>query len=156
MTFRPLAVVALLALAGCASLPTSRQGGWTMQASGTAGAALTWTDVTGREPLKIACRRNPADLYVASDLARPTSGPVTLRIDEATFALTPTHDEPRLAAAAPMPDGLAAALMSARAIGLVGTARRIGPFPAPDAKISAAFAIACRGPTSRRGGGAPG
>jgi hypothetical protein len=156
MILRPLAVIALLALAGCATVPTSRQGGWTLQASATAGAALVWADVAGREPLRIACRRNPADLYVASDIARPAAGPVTLHVDEASFTLTPARDEPRLAATAPMPDALPAALMSAKAVRLTHGAGRTGPFPAPNAKIAAAFAIACRGPTSRRAGAWPG
>lgn len=156
MTLRPLAIVALLALAGCATVPVSRQGGWTLQASATAGSALVWGDHQGREPLRIACRRNPADLYVASDIAPPATGPVTLRVDEASFALTPTRDEPRLAATAPMPDALPAALMSAKAVRLTHDGGRAGPFPAPNAKIAAAFAIACRGPTSRRAGAAPG
>jgi hypothetical protein len=41
-------------------------GGWTMQASATAGAALVHTAKDGAEDLRVACRRNPADLWVSA------------------------------------------------------------------------------------------
>lgn len=57
--FRALPALALASLAGCAT----PSGGWTVQASATAGAAMVYRDVDLE--LRIACRRNPADLFVS-------------------------------------------------------------------------------------------
>ena len=64
MYAKTLAGLAALILPSCATPSTSRE--WTMQASATAGAALIYHDGQADE-VRIACRRNPADLYV-----RPT------------------------------------------------------------------------------------
>lgn len=53
------ALAALTAIAGCAT----PSGGWTVQASATAGTAMVYRDVDLE--LRIACRRNPADLFVS-------------------------------------------------------------------------------------------
>ncbi|MDB5452060.1 MAG: hypothetical protein JWO33_638 [Caulobacteraceae bacterium] len=156
MTLRPLIAATALLLAGCATIPPPKAGAWALQASATAGAALVRTDNQGRDALRIACRRNPADLYVASDLAEPATGQIALTVDDRAFPLTARGEEPRLSATGPLPDGLPAALMSARRVALSYGGRRLGPFPAPDAKTAAAFAIGCRGPTGRRAGAGPG
>ena len=56
--FRAVPALALMAVTGCAT----PSGGWTVQASAAAGAAMVYRDV-GLE-LRIACRRHPADLFV--------------------------------------------------------------------------------------------
>ncbi len=59
--FRALPLVGLACLAGCAT----PSGGWTVQASATAGTAMVYRDVDLE--LRIACRRNPSDLFVSLD-----------------------------------------------------------------------------------------
>ena len=134
-----------LALAGCATAPTRASGGWILQASATAGAALARIDDKGGDTLRIACRRAPADLLVASDAMAPGTGPAVLRVGELAVALTAGGEAPRLSATAPLPDGLPAALMSGGAVSLTHAGRTLGPFPPPDPKSAAAFVIACRG-----------
>lgn len=137
-----------LVLGACASLPPPAvplAGGWKLHASATAGSALVRNDAKGREALRIACRRNPADLYVASDLLRAGPEPVLLSIGDKIFTLAPTGDEPRASGTAPIDPALPAALMSGAPIGLREDGRAAGPFPGPDAADAAAFVIACRG-----------
>jgi hypothetical protein len=156
MTLRLLPAAAGLALAGCATAPPPATGDWTLQVSATARTALARTDGRGRDAPRIACRRNPSDLYVASDLAGPATGAVALTVDDSAFPLVANGGEPRLSATGPLPDGLPAALMSARRVALNYGGRRLGPFPAPGPKVAAAFLIGCRGPTGRRAGAWPG
>ncbi|MDB5465851.1 MAG: hypothetical protein JWQ46_613 [Phenylobacterium sp.] len=143
----PAAVLAGLALAGCASVPTGASGAWSLQASATAGAALVFSD-GGRDLLRLACRRSPTELYLASDRVKPAHGEVSLAIDGHRFSLRPVSDEPRLAAVAPMPDALPAALLSGGRIGVTADGHSLGPLPAPDGKTAVAFVIACRADTA--------
>jgi hypothetical protein len=136
-----------LALAGCATgarqtAPTP--GTWALQASATAGSSLTFPTPAGRDALRIACRRNPAELYVASDLAGPTAGPAILSVGRHSFPLAGATGEPRFSATGAVPAGLPAALLENGEIALQLQGRRMGPYPAPDAKQTASFAIACR------------
>jgi hypothetical protein len=58
--FRAIAtLLPALLLGACAT----ESGGWTLQASATAGAAMVYRDVDLE--LRIACRRDPADLFVS-------------------------------------------------------------------------------------------
>lgn len=57
--FRAVPFLLLTALAGCAT----PSGGWTLQASAVAGTAMVYRDVDLE--LRIACRRDPADLFVS-------------------------------------------------------------------------------------------
>lgn len=147
-----IAAIALLvsaaALAGCATTPEPaappQAGRWAIQASATAGAALAFTD-QGGDVLRIACRRHPFDLYVASDRLPPVAGPARLEIGERAFVLTASSAEPRFSGTAPPPPALDAALMSGEPLRLSAGGRSLGPLPAPDGKLAAAFAIACRG-----------
>ncbi|MDB5450304.1 MAG: hypothetical protein JWQ52_1432 [Phenylobacterium sp.] len=146
----PAAVLAGLALAGCASAPMGASvapGAWSLQASATAGAALVFSD-GGRDVLRLACRRSPTELYLASDRLKPAHGEVGLEIDGHRFSLRPASDEPRLAAVAPMPDALPAALLSGGRIGVTADGHSLGPLPAPDGKTAVAFVIACRAETA--------
>ena len=140
------ALVPLLALtaAGCATVDRPSAGSWTMQASATAGSAMVRVEA-GVEVLRLACRRNPADLLVTAERLRP-AGPVSLRIGGATFGLTPQAGAPMLVAAGPIPETLPAALMGGGPIVVTSGSRRLGPFPALAPQTAAAFAIACRGP----------
>jgi hypothetical protein len=45
-------------------------GGWAMQASAAAGTALVHTADDGGEDLRVACRRNPAELWVSAPRLR--------------------------------------------------------------------------------------
>ena len=45
-------------------------GGWAMQVSAAAGAALVHTGADGGEDLRIACRRNPTELWVSATRLR--------------------------------------------------------------------------------------
>lgn len=144
---RPVLLLAVLALAGCATAPPREAvGRWDMQASATAGAALVHAGADGRERLRIACRRNPADLWVATGELRGSGAPVALTVGGETFTLTPADAEAGLSASAPLPPALPAALMGGGTVALSQGGRSAGPFPPPDARTAAAFAIACRGP----------
>jgi|GEM_PF-4933368 len=145
------AAVPLLALAlgACATVrpePPDDASRWTLQASATAGAALVHADAEGREVLRIACRRNPEDLFVATPWLRGGAGVPQLSVGEAVFPLNPIDGGPGLTATAPWPSGLPAALMAGGAVTIRQGRRTDGPHGAPDAKTAAAFAIACRGP----------
>ena len=147
------ALVPLLGLlaAGCATLkppapaPEAEGGAWALQASATAGSALVRTDAAGGEQLRIACRRNPPDLFVATGQLRNTGAIVLLRAGRTTVPLTPAAEAEGLAATGPLSDTLPAALMGGGEISVTQAGRRLGPYPAPDEKTAAAFAIACRG-----------
>lgn len=145
---RSAAPLLALALCACATVrpePPDEASRWTMQASATAGAALVHTDAEGREVLRIACRRNPEDLFVATPWLGG-GGPAQLSVGEAVFALTVVEGGPGLAATAPWPTGLPAALMAGGPVTIRQGRRADGPHGPPDAKTAAAFAIACRGP----------
>lgn len=146
---RRVLALMLLSLAACAT-PHQPVGGppgpkatWTVQLSASAGAALIQAAPAGHEALRVACRRNPTDLYVAAPGLAPTPRALTLQVGEKSFPLTGQTEGRTLAAVGPWPDALPASLMSGGTIRL-----RLGPqswaFTAPDAKTAAAFAIACR------------
>lgn len=151
---RPLALplaFAALALAGCAidarkiGLPVKGpKPTWDVQVSATAGAALVQHTPAGVEALRIACRRNPRDLYIASGGLPARAGPLALEVGGRSFPVTGQTEGPRLTAVGPWPDGLPAALMSGGAVRLA-LGRETWAYAAPDAKTAAAFAIACRG-----------
>jgi hypothetical protein len=149
MTLRRLPIaLAALAVAACATVPAPRSPGvWRLQSSATTGAALIF-EAGGHAVLQLACRRNPADLYVASDQLKATGGPVVLQVGARSFALTARTDEPRLAATAAIPDSLPAALMSGGAIGLSAGRQALPSLPAPDGKVVVAFVISCRAETA--------
>lgn len=140
-----LALLAHLGLAACASTPDAPQGRWALQASATAGSALIVEDGQG-EALRIACRRDPADLFVTTSRLSGAAGAPVLRVGEHTFPLGDPGEGPALTATAPIPPGLPAALMSGGIVSLDQGGRRLGPYPTPDSKTVAAFAIACRAP----------
>lgn len=146
---RAAAALLALALGACATVgpePPDEAARWTMQASAAAGAALVHTDAEGREVLRIACRRGPQDLFVASAWLRGGGGPVRLTVGDEIFPLTALPGEAGLSAAAPWPDRLPAALMAGGPVTVSLGRRADGPHGAPDARTAAAFAIACRGP----------
>jgi hypothetical protein len=138
-------------LAGCASVPGPDPAGvtgeWSQQISATAGSSLTLSSA-GQDVLRLACRRNPTDLYLASDRLPAAKGPVRLQIGSHSFTMSPSGEEPRLAATSTVPAALPAALMSGAPIEVSAGGRTLGPLPAPEAKTAAAFAIACGGPAS--------
>ena len=141
---RTAAIAALLSVGACATAPDGPPPAkWALQASATAGSALILEDSQG-EALRMACRRSPADLMVMTSRLRSNGAPVVLRIGEETFSLAPQGEAPGLVAVAPVPPGLAAALMSGNAMSLSQDGRRVGPFTAPDQQTAAAFAIGCR------------
>ncbi|WP_374469070.1 hypothetical protein [Phenylobacterium sp.] len=133
----------ILALAGCASAPEAPPPGtWALQASATAGSAIVRSD-SGGEALRIACRRDPPDLWVSTGRLHG-EGPVRLQVGAEPFTLAPAAEPQGLSAVAPLPDRLPAAMMGGGEITLSQGRRRLGPYPAPDAKTVAAFVIACR------------
>ena len=142
---RHLVLLLAAGLAACATTPDGPRGRWALQTSATAGSALIVEDGQG-EALRIACRRNPADLFVTSGRLNGADGPVALHVGEQIFPLGPPAEGPALTATAPIPPGLAAALMSGGVVSLDQADRRLGPYPTPDSKTVAAFAIACRSP----------
>jgi hypothetical protein len=134
-----------LALVGCATpaKPPAPAGSWRLQASATSGSALVRSEA-GVEAVRIACRRNPPDLFISSERLPSSTAPVRLEVGRETFALAATADPMGLAATAPLPDGLAAAMMAGGEIAVAQDRRRLGPYPSPDPKTVAAFVIACR------------
>lgn len=146
---RPAAPLLALALCACATArpePPDDASRWTLQASAVAGAALVHADAEGREVLRIACRRAPPDLFVASAWLKGGGGPVRLSVGAEEFPLTALPDEGGLSAAAPWPDRLPAALMAGGPVTVSVGRRADGPHGGPDPKTAAAFTIACRGP----------
>ncbi|HEY8616915.1 hypothetical protein [Phenylobacterium sp.] len=145
---KALSILVALAVAGCASLPaprpTAANGAWTLQASATAGSALVWTDSRG-EGLRIACRRNPADLWLATPRLKGTPGAVWLATGGDTFQLTAEGVAPVLSAVGPVPETLPSAITAGGGLGVRQGPRALA-FPSPDPKTATAFAIACRGP----------
>jgi hypothetical protein len=134
---------ASLALAACATMGPAPSGKWALQTSAAAGSALFLEDGQG-QVLRIACRRNPADLYLHTGRLRPSGEPVTLRIGEQSFSLAEQAKLGGLTATGPLPPAFPAALMSGGSVSVHHGGEALGPFPAPDQKTVAAFAIACR------------
>lgn len=138
-----LAAAALL-VAGCSpSAPPAADGAWTMQVSATAGSALVWKEA-GKEALRIACRRNPADLLASTPKLAGRPGPVRLRIGDASFDLQSEGEAPLLSATGPIPQDLPAALVSSQAMSLQQDGQSVTSARAPDPALAQAFAKACR------------
>ena len=132
--------VAALALAACTDSAPSGQ--WTMQSSATAGSALVLTQ-NGSEALRIACRRNPADLLVTTPRLAGRRGPARLEIGDTAFKLRSAGDEPVLSATGPLTAALPLAMASGRAISVHQAGAATAAFPPPERKIAEAFASAC-------------
>lgn len=88
-----------------------------MQASATAGAALIRTE-GGDEVLRIACRRNPADVWISTSLLHDGPGTVRLQIDQTILELVPEPDGPPLSASGPSNAAFPGVLGSGKAIRL--------------------------------------
>ena len=127
--------------------------GWTLQASAAAGAALVKTGPDGREELRIACRRNPADFWVRASRLRPIGSEerLSLGADDEVVALVARPDLSRsewVEASGPVPAALLARLETGAMVGVsygAQTLRTTGPNPA----LAARFAAACRSPRIR-------
>jgi hypothetical protein len=137
-----LAGMAALASGGCGTAGVPARATWTVQVSATSGAALVRAEY-GSETLRIACRRNPADLLVTAAHPAGRSGPVRLAIGTAAFDLQADADAPMLAATGPLSAALPAALAAGGTIALHrdGT---MAAFGRPDRATATAFAAACR------------
>lgn len=136
-------MVAMLSLAAC-SRPTSPAPGaiWSMQASATAGAALIRSE-GGNEVLRIACRRNPDDVWISTSLLDDGPGTVRLRIDQSVLELVPEPDGPPLSASGPPNAAFPAVLRAAKAIRLQrGTGPQVAVEP-PARATTEAFIAAC-------------
>ncbi|MCR5879058.1 hypothetical protein [Phenylobacterium sp. J367] len=145
---RPLRLVLPLALtaAGCASAPEPAGPGALDDAGLGHGRRGGGAD-RGR-PRGAAHRlpEAPSDLMVATPLLKGGAGEVRLEVGANTYGLTGQGAAPALTAVGPMPETLPAAVTSGDSISLRHGRRTIGPYPALDPKMAAAFAIACRGP----------
>ena len=127
--------------------------GWTLQASAAAGTALIKTGPDGREELRIACRRNPADLWVLASRLRPIGSEerLSLGADDEVTALVARPDLSRgegVEASGPIPEALLARLEAGATVGVsygAQTLRTTGPDPA----LAARFALACRSAGAR-------
>lgn len=136
------AAVACLVLAACvAPVPASR---WTIQVSATAGAALVLAE-RGDEVLRIACRRNPADLLLVTPRLAGRAGPVRLQVGTTAFDLHADADVDGsvLSASGPPSGALSTALFAGGAVS-VSQGGASAAFPAPDPATARAFAAACR------------
>ena len=156
MSPRPL-LLALL-LAACAPPPEPgieppreagpvTLSGWTLQASAAAGAALVKTGPDGAEELRIACRRNPADLWVAVAGFRPIPSEERLSLganDEVVALVARPDARPAgVEASGPIPEALLARLETGAAVGVSYGAQTLRTF-GPDPALAARFAAACR------------
>ena len=144
----------LLALAACAPDEPARTtdaptaSAWTMQVSAAAGAALVLRSETGAERLRIACRRQPADLYVVAPVFRQIGSEerLTLGAGDALATLVVAQDTPPgapLAASGMLTEIFIAAVAAGRPIGASYGASQIAPL-APPPELAARFADACR------------
>lgn len=152
MTIRTAAaLLPALVVAACATTqapsPPARSA-WRVQSSATAGAALVLSGGGGEDVLRLACRRAPSDLYLASDRLKPARGPVTLQVGEHSFTLQAVAEGAHLAAVAPIPDALPSALMNSGAIRVSAGAQHLEGLPTPEGTVVAAFVIACRAETA--------
>ena len=154
----PRSLMPLLLLAACTARPqpglVPLQGpgpvalsGWTLQASAAAGAALIKTGQDGREELRIACRRDPADFWVLAGALTPIGSEERLSLgagDEVVALVArPELRAQGVEASGPVPAALLARLETGATVGVsygAQTLRTTGPDPA----LAARFAAACR------------
>jgi hypothetical protein len=127
---RAAPLLALAVLAGCAS----PSGGWTLQASAAAGTAMVYRDVDLE--LRIACRRDPADLFVS--LEPPGVWPFKIASRDGAYEIT---SYARGGASDAITDQTVEAL--ATGVSVVAGERRIDP-PSPPEDVADAFRAACR------------
>jgi hypothetical protein len=137
-----LASIAALAFAACRTPVAPPRATWTVHVSATSGAALVRTD-HGSETLRIACRRNPADLLVAAAHPAGGNGPVRLEVGTAAFNLHADADAPLLTATGPLGEALPAALTAGGTI-VLHRGGAMAAFGRPDSATATAFAAACR------------
>lgn len=121
---------------------------WTIQASATAGAALVLSGADGREQLRIACRRSPADIYVAAHLQPVESEErLTLGFGETLFSLVrqpSAGSDSVVEATGPLTAELAEAVVNNQPIGISYGSKNLGPFQAPTPDVAQTFQQACR------------
>ena len=144
----------LLPLVACApdepARPTNAPAAsaWTMQVSASAGAALVLRSEIGAERLRIACRRQPAELYVVAPVFRQIGSEerLTLGAGDALATLVVAQNTPRgapMAASGTLTEIFIEAVAAGRPIGASYGASQIAPH-APPSELAARFADACR------------
>jgi len=141
--FLPFAMMAAFILAACSVSVAPRAAGiWSTQVSATAGVALVRTE-GGKEVLRIACRRNPADVWIGTTLLPDGPGALRLQIGQTVLELVPESGEQGLSATGAPSAAFSQALGSGQPIYLH---RANGPGVAvePPARAAAeAFAAGC-------------
>ena len=128
---------------------------WSLQASATAGAAIILSDDTGAERLRIACRRNPAELYVSAPAFTRIGSEerLTLGAGDELATLVVSQETPPgrpLEAVGQLSADFVDAFAAGRAIAASYGASAIGPAPSPPPHLRASFAAACREALSGR------
>ena len=113
-----------------------------MQASATAGAALVRTE-SGKEVLRIACRRDPADLWMSTSLLNDGVGTVRVQVGQAILELVPEPDGPPLSASGPRNAAFPAVLGSGSAIRLQRGTGSVVTVEPPVGWTAEAFIAAC-------------
>ena len=131
---------------------------WGLQSSATAGAALVHADEVGAEVLRIACRRNPADVHVeAAKLERIDSEErVTLGAGTELLTLVATPGTPEgvaVTATGQLTPAFLEAVERGDRISVAYGATQFGPLPSVPDAVRAAFVTACRVGASPAAGG---
>ena len=122
---------------------------WAVQSSATTGTALVYAGDEAKEALRIACRRNPPDLYVsAPEISRIGSEErLTLGAGSelATLVATPgTPDDAPLEAAGQLSAAFLDAVERGERISVSYGATQFGPLPSVAETARAAFVAGCR------------
>lgn len=151
----PLGLMVALAACGEPEPPTAPaaagfpSGPWSLHASGAAGTAVVLSDETGAVRLRIACRRNPAELHVEAPAFSRINSEERLTLgagDElAVLAASPgTPDGAPVSAAGSIPGAFVDALESGLPIGAAYGASYLRDLPPLPARERRRFAAACR------------
>lgn len=131
------------------SSPAASRPIWTIEVSATAGAALVLNEAGGGERLRIACRRNPTDLYVAvpafhrigsEDRLTLGAGDEVMPLVVAPAATAGASVE----ATGELSQAFVEAIAAGRPIGAAYGAQQIRAVDAPAPDLAQRFAQACR------------
>ena len=126
---------------------------WGVQSSATAGTALVHADEAGVEVLRIACRRNPADLYVLAPKLTRVGSEERLTLgagsELVTMVASPTTpEEAPVEATGQLTPSFLDAVARGDRISVAYGATQFGPLPSVPDAVRAAFVAACRGGAS--------
>lgn len=136
------AVCLALGLPACNFSHESAQGTWTVQVSATSGSALILT-VRSQEILRVACRRQPNDLFVWFYRNVPAEGPVALQIGQEIFGLIHEPDAPELVAAGAISRQFPNAIRSGQPLGIRRGTAVIFTSPSLPVAIARDFGSSC-------------